>query len=162
MARGFTHESTSNVSVEYYTPEWLHEALGLEYDLDPCSPLAGPVPWSPARRHYTIEDDGLKSPWVGRVFCNPPYGLQMWRWLEKMDTHRNGMFLIFARTDTDWFHRYVARADAILFLEKRIRFVNREGIPYGSPGSGSMLVAWGPECVEALERNTDLGLLVRP
>ena len=32
-------------------------ALGLIFDLDPCSP--GPAHWVPARKIYTKEDDGL-------------------------------------------------------------------------------------------------------
>lgn len=27
---------------EWYTPEWLFEALGVQFDLDPCSPGAPP------------------------------------------------------------------------------------------------------------------------
>jgi hypothetical protein len=60
MSSGFSHESSKNISVDWYTPEWIFKALGLEFDLDPCSPSGG-VPWIPAKRFYTIEDDGLSS-----------------------------------------------------------------------------------------------------
>ncbi|MNT37592.1 hypothetical protein D3C72_1737350 [compost metagenome] len=67
------------------------------------------------------------------------------------------MALLFARTDTGWFHDFIRPADGVLFLRKRVRFVGRDGKPkpgkdgkVGSPGSGSMLVAWGPECRSAL------------
>jgi len=35
---GFTHESARNESVDWYTPPELFDALGLTFDLDPCSP----------------------------------------------------------------------------------------------------------------------------
>ena len=38
MTSGFTHESTYNESKEWYTPRRIFDALGLEFDLDPCSP----------------------------------------------------------------------------------------------------------------------------
>ena len=55
---------------EWLTPPCLLDRLG-EFDLDPCSPVNRP--WDTARHHYTVEDDGLRQPWFGRVFCNPPY-----------------------------------------------------------------------------------------
>ena len=78
-----------------------------------------------------------------------------------MDVHRNGIALVFARTDCGWFHEYVAKADAILFLRGRIKFVDAQGKTGGhGAGAGSMLVAWGAENVAALAKMTDLGKLV--
>lgn len=69
---------------------------------------------------------------------------------------------VLARTDTKWFHDYVAKADAILFLAGRIKFVDGLQVTGGSgAGAGSMLIAWGDESVAALERMKDLGLVVR-
>lgn len=57
---------------DYYTPKDVFDALGLEFDLDVSAPPGG-VPWVPAKRYYTLEDDGLTQPWFGRVWMNPPY-----------------------------------------------------------------------------------------
>jgi hypothetical protein len=82
-------------------------------------------------------------------------------WLERMHNHRNGVALVFARTDCAWFHESVAKADAILFLRGRVKFVDGLGVTGGSgAGSGSMLVAWGRENVDALLAMRDLGHLV--
>lgn len=77
----------------------------------------------------------------------------------------------------DWYHRYAKTADAILFLEGRVRFVDRSGKPplvwckrskkhkESSPGCGSMLLAWGEENVAALRRMDAAGhghLIIRP
>jgi hypothetical protein len=82
--------------------------------------------------------------------------------LEKMHKHRNGVALVFARTDCGWFHDSVAKADAILFLRGRVKFVDGLGVTGGSgAGSGSMLIAWGADNVTALESMKDVGFLVR-
>lgn len=157
---GFSHEDRGSANVDWYTPPWVFERLGLIFDLDPCQPV-NPIPWIPACRRYTLADDGLTSPWHGRVWLNPPYGKHTHNWLRKMHTHRNGIALLFARTDCAWFHEVVANSDAILFLKGRVKFVDGLGVTGGSgAGSGSMLVAWGDSNVDALKRMTDLGHLV--
>jgi hypothetical protein len=47
---GFTHESQNNVSVEWYTPPWVFQKLGVEFDLDPCQPPEG-IKWIPAKKY---------------------------------------------------------------------------------------------------------------
>ena len=71
---------------EWLTPPELIKALG-KFDLDPCSPIKRP--WNTAKHHYNINDNGLLMPWEGRVFCNPPYGNQAVKWLEKCALHDN-------------------------------------------------------------------------
>ncbi|WFR67723.1 hypothetical protein P9139_04525 [Curtobacterium flaccumfaciens] len=58
---GFTHESQNAETVEWYTPRWLLDAIGIHYDIDVCSPGANETA-IPADRHYTLADDGLTSP----------------------------------------------------------------------------------------------------
>ena len=61
-----------------------------------------------------------------------------------MHTYRNGIALVFSRTDCKWYHEYVAKADGILFLKGRVKFVDGLGKTSGSgAGCGSMLVSWG-------------------
>lgn len=157
--QGFSHESPSSTSIDWYTPQWIFDRLGLSFDLDPCQPET-PISWIPAAKTYSLKDDGLASPWDGLVWLNPPYGKETSAWLEKMHKHRNGISLVFARTDCRWFHDYVAKADAILFLSGRVRFVDGLGLTGGSgAGSGSMLVAWGKHGVSALQGMGDCGKL---
>ena len=157
---GFTHESQKSKTVEWYTPPWIFEELRLEFELDPCAPEGG-VPWIPAKKVYTKEDNGLAQKWEGLVWLNPPYGRHTKDWLKKMHYHRNGVALVFARTDCAWFHDYAVKADAILFLRGRIAFVDGENITesMGST-SGSILIAWGEVAIEALKGMKEKGYLV--
>jgi hypothetical protein len=158
--KGFSHEPRNSEQVEWYTPAWVFEALGLHFDLDPCHPVER-LPWVPANRVLTINDDGLSSAWDGLIWCNPPYGRFISPWLERMAKHKNGVALIFARTDCAWFHDYIGNADSILFLNRRIKFVDAQQVPSaGSPGSGSMLVAWGDEACSALRNMRSFGTLM--
>ena len=157
--KGFTHDSVDNKTVDWYTPKWIFDALGEHFDLDPCQP-EDKIPWIPCDRHYSIIDNGLMQPWDGFVWLNPPYGKYTSDWLAKMHAHRNGIALVFARTDCGWFHDYVIKADAILFLKGRIKFVDGLGATSGNgAGSGSMLIAWGSRAVTALKRMETNGVL---
>lgn len=153
---GFAHESTINESVEWYTPPEIFDALGLEFDLDPCSPGKGKS-YVPAKKHYTIEDDGLTSPWAGTVWVNPPYGPHTKVWMEKLADHGDGIALVFARTDVKWFQEHGIKADLVCFISSRVKFfqgdIAKRG---GSPGAGSMLLAFGEKSAKAL-LNSGLG-----
>lgn len=158
-SKGFSHESTRNESFEWYTPPEIFDALGLTFDLDPCSPGAGKS-FVPAKKHYTIVDDGLASLWDGTVFVNPPYGSETAKWMEKLADYGDGIGLVFARTDVKWFHDHGSRADVICFVKSRIKFykgnIEDQG---GTPGAGSMLLAYGPTAADAL-RKSGLGVCV--
>lgn len=62
-------------------------------------------------RYYTPEQDGLTQPWEGVVWCNPPYGRQIGKWVERAALSAEAaavvVMLLPARTDTKWFHEYI-------------------------------------------------------
>ena len=152
--RGFvehdTTEKKANTSNEWYTPPEIFELLkNPTFDLDPCSPGKDKVPWIPAVKHYTASDNGLLMPWTGKVWLNPPYGKETPVWLDKLALHGNGIALVFARTDTKWFHRLVTKADVVCFLAGRVSFVSESGQQGGSAACGSLLLAWG-DCADIL------------
>lgn len=142
---------------EWYTPPEIFEALGETFDLDPCSPEAGPVPWVPARRFLSPIDNGLWHPWDGFVWMNPPYGTQTGDWVERLAAHGAGIALVFARTDTRWFHDAARTTTAMLFLEGRIRFIRPDGTRGDAPGAPSVLVGFGERAALALHRARRLG-----
>lgn len=59
-----------SATTEWYTPQYIIEALGGKFDLDPCAPF---IEWHTANKCFTKEIDGLSMVWEGRVFLNPPY-----------------------------------------------------------------------------------------
>jgi hypothetical protein len=143
------HTNPVMLKDEWLTPPYIIKALG-EFDLDPCSPIV--KPWNTAKHHYTINDDGLERPWTGRVWCNPPYGLEATKWLAKLAEHKSGTALIFARTETRMFFSEVwSKANAVLFLKGRIHFHHVCGTrAKANSGAPSVLIAYGEHDVEML------------
>ena len=152
---GFTshHRPNRGKTDEWLTPPELFQQLGCTFDLDPCSPTCRP--WDTARRHYDIRVNGLKRRWKGRVWLNPPYGPEAKKWLKKLSVHGNGIALIFARTETESFFRYVwGKAHAVLFIKGRITFYTVRGEPARfNAGAPSVLVAYGSQCSRILKQS---------
>lgn len=107
------------------TPQALFDELNAEhhFTLDPCA-----TPENAKCEHYfTEQDDGLSKNWGGQsVFCNPPYGLALRKWVKKAweEAQKPGtkvVLLIPARTDTGWFHDYCLRGK-VRFLRGRLKF----------------------------------------
>lgn len=143
-----SHQSARPQSETWFSPPAIIEALGgsESFDLDPCSPACRP--WPTARAHYSEEDNGLILPWFGRVWLNPPYTISLiTRFLGRMATHDRGVALIFARTETDPFHRFVWQAaSGLLFLRGRLHFHHADGRrAKANGGAPSVLIAYGAE-----------------
>lgn len=154
-----SHQSAAMKKDEWLTPPAILDALG-PFDLDPCSPVS--PPWPIAAKTYSIVDDGLKQPWSGFVWCNPPYGSEAGKWLAKLAAHGNGLALIFARTETaDFVANVWGKADAVLFLHGRLYFHHVDGTRAAANGGApSCLVAYGSEAVKRLETTLLPGTLV--
>jgi site-specific DNA-methyltransferase (adenine-specific) len=132
----------SSATEEWATPADFFDALNAEFHftLDPCSTDEN----AKCVRHYTKEQDGLAQDWTGeRVFCNPPYGREMPRWIKKCAEHgRKGgvaVMLIPARTDTRAFHEYIYHKAEIRFIRGRLKF----GGAKNSAPFPSMVVVFG-------------------
>jgi hypothetical protein len=122
----------SSATAEWYTPPVIIarvvRVLGA-IDLDPCS-NDGAQPYIPAQRHYTPAQDGLRQPWAGRVYLNPPYGQAIGAWVEKLaHAHAAGdvsaaVALVPARTDTEWWQWL--QDCAVCLVKGRLRFSGSE------------------------------------
>ena len=106
------------------TPQDFFDRLDKEFgfDLDACAlPENAKCP-----RYYTPEQDGLSQPWKGTVWCNPPYGRQIGRWVEKAGLSAaegaTVVMLLPARTDTRWFHQYIYGRAEVRFVPGRLEF----------------------------------------
>mgnify|MGYP001616638505 CR=1 FL=1 len=152
-----TGEKTTDV---WLTPPDLVGKLG-KFDLDPCSP--NNLPWKLADKFYSLEngEDGLALPWVGRTWVNPPYSCWV-KFLEKLSNHNNGIALIFGRTETRGFFDFVwDRADSVLFIKRRIKFIKSDFSGSGSSTAPSVLIAYGKNNTEALGKCGIEGKLVK-
>lgn len=131
---------------DWSTPQETFDALNQEFNftLDPCADETN----HKCEKYYTVEDNGLLRPWDGEiVFCNPPYGRQIWKWVEKayMEGHKENtvvVLLIPARTDTRYFHDYILHRAEIRFLAGRLRFGDGSGT---APFPSMVVIFRGPK-----------------
>ena len=74
------------------------------------------------------------------------------KWLARLVEHGDGIALIFARTETEVFHRWGwESADAMLFLRGRLHFHDVDGSrAKANAGGPSVLIAHGKENAERL------------
>lgn len=150
------HEAPWGNTREWYTPASLFDRLGVRFDLDPASPMTGPVPWVPAERFYSPSENGLVMPWSGQhVWLNPPYGPPGVRFVDRMLFYRDGLMLLPSRTETRAYQRCLVAADAVCLLRDRLWFVRPDGST-GRSSFGSTLFAFGNWATGVL-RNADLG-----
>lgn len=144
---------------EWLTPPDLIKALG-EFDLDPCAPHPNKRPWAMAKNHYHAEMDGLKLHWKGRIWLNPPYGRETFEWLERLAEHKNGIALIFARTETRGFHEQIwNKANAIFFFQGRLKFHKVSGEQGNCANAPSCLVSYSNKDSLIIEKAWENGLI---
>lgn len=118
----------SSQSDNWPTPQYLFDDLNREFvfTLDPCASDDN----AKCVNYYTREQNGLEQNWGGhRVFCNPPYGREIGKWVAKcseeaLKPNTMCVMLIPARTDTKWFHEYIYGKAEVRFLKGRLKFGN--------------------------------------
>lgn len=117
----------SSNSDDWATPQDFFDTLNKEFHftLDPCADDLN----HKCEKYYTKEDDGLKQDWSGEiVFCNPPYGRDMTKWVRKCFNEvyagdcKCAVMLVPARTDTRWFHDYIYQRAELRFIKGRLKF----------------------------------------
>lgn len=153
------HEQAVGATNEWYTPTYVFDAMGVRFDLDVSTPDGG-APWVPADAFISRSMDGLATPWSGFVWMNPPFGGRngIVPWLDRFFAHGDGIALTPDRTSAPWWQDYAPKADAILFVRKKIRFIDESGKEGASPAQGTTLMAAGPRGMAALENATRAGL----
>jgi Family of unknown function (DUF6011)/DNA N-6-adenine-methyltransferase (Dam) len=110
-------QSCASGDCEWYTPPpiiALVRAVLDGIDVDPASCAAAQAVVQ-ARTYYTLDDDGLRHPWHGTVFCNPPYKLPDvarfgGKLIEELAVGHTteAILLVNAATETDWFQSIAA------------------------------------------------------
>ena len=117
----------SSESGNWATPQDFFDKLNEEFHftLDPCADDLN----HKCEKYYTKEQDGLAQDWSDEsVFCNPPYGRDVSKWVRKCFEEvysgrcRLAVMLLHARTDTKWFHDYIYHRAEVRFVKGRLKF----------------------------------------
>ena len=141
---------------EWYTPsiyiESARKVMGV-IDIDPATSEIMQKQIT-AKTYYTLETDGLKWPWFGKLWLNPPYAQPfIYQFIEKavneytLGNVTEAIILTNNFTDTAWFHLAESVSELICFTKGRIRFEKADG-PVASPTQGSSFFYFGPNPVK--------------
>ena len=140
----------SSKKMDYCTPQDFFDVLNGEFHFVLDAAATEESAKCPA--YYTPETDGLSSPWNiagGAVCCNPPYGRESGKWVQKAyQEAKNGttiVLLIPARTDTSYFHDYIYGKAEIRFVRGRLHFTDEDGRKYPPAPFPSMVVVYNKE-----------------
>ena len=117
------------------TPQDFFDALDSEFHftLDACALPEN----AKCTQYFTPEQNGLNQNWGGCVWCNPPYGREIGKWVRKAYIENKlgatVVMLLPARTDTKWFHNYIYHHAEIRFVQGRLKFGNsKNNAPFPS------------------------------
>lgn len=129
----------SSKTNEWSTPQNFYDELDKEFNF--TLDTAATEENAKCKRFYTESDDGLTKTWDREnIWCNPPYGRSLGKWVEKASKATGGVvvMLIPARTDTKYFHEYIYNKAEIRFIKGRLKFGGHKN----SAPFPSMLVIW--------------------
>jgi hypothetical protein len=119
----------------YGTPEYLYNALDMEFGFDDFDPCPLNSDWNPLD-----SVDGLTLDWNNRrIFCNPPWS-EITPWVDKAyASNALTVFLLPARTSTQWFARLMASPGntEIRLFRKRVKFIR--GGEQKNPTDGTLV-----------------------
>ena len=156
--QGVAHWQSSK-TVEHYTPlvyvEAARDVMG-GIDLDPASNEFVNDDIVHANKYYSVKDNGLRWPWQGRVWLNPPYGRTQGRssvdvWAGKLVGEFTGgrttqaVFLCGVRhSELDNVQALMALDSAMVCItDHRIAFLDVRGSPQQSPPGNNLFVYLG-------------------
>lgn len=137
----------SSKNMNWCTPQKFFEELDKEFYF--VLDVAATDKSTKCEKYFTPEDDGLSQSWNfgGSVFCNPPYGREIGKWVKKayeesLKEKNPIVLLIPARTDTKWFHDYIYNKAEIRFIKGRLKFEDEDGNSSDSAPFPSMIVIY--------------------
>ena len=139
----------SSKRMDWETPQKLFNELNEKYNFTIDVATNGKN--SKLENFYTEKDNALNKKWKGRVFCNPPYGREIKKWVKKAyeESKKNYneiiVLLIPARTDTSYWHDYIFnKANEINFIKGRLKF-ELDGKQFGAAPFPSAIIIFNKE-----------------
>ncbi len=146
-----SHQAAIGTTQSWITPKFIIDDLG-PFDLDPCA--CDPQPWPCAEQQWTA--GGLDATWNGIVWLNPPFHrYEVWRWIGRLAAHGNGIALVHARTEANWFEPIWQHAQVIGFLKNRLYFHYPDGRrAEANSGAPAVLAAFGQDAVGRLAKSS--------
>lgn len=140
-SKAVQHLLQINDDDEYQTPNDLYYEALLQYQISPKLDVAATDRNTKCDYYFTKEINALDQEWDQDFFMNPPYShvekFMKKAYLSYLKYNVNALILIYAKTDTKFWHSYIEEKAEVHFIKGRIRFIKngiktKNSAPYGS------------------------------
>ncbi len=144
------HVSNNSGENEWYTPANIIQsakAVMGTIDLDPATSERANETVQ-AAEIFTKDDSGLNKKWNGNVWLNPPYAQPLIsefsnKVVEEIGNFNQCVVLVNNATETIWLQNMMCKCDAVCFIKGRIKFIDVDGNPSGTPLQGQVVLYFG-------------------
>jgi len=144
-----THVGKNTGENEWYTPvEFIKSAREVMGMID-CDPASSDIANETvgADKYFTVEIDGLKQKWEGKVWLNPPYAQPLVSQfsdavIKKRKEYSEILILVNNATETEWLQNILKICSGICLVKGRIKFLDINGKP-GAPLQGQIVIYIG-------------------
>ena len=131
MKKAVQHLQSINENDEWGTPENILRKAEFEFRLNLFLDVCSTNDNKKFNKFFTKKDDGLSFNWDYNFFMNPPYS-QITQWMDKAYTEHkknnvDALILVYAKTDTKWWHKYVEGIAEVHFIKGRLKFTKPDG-----------------------------------
>ena len=131
MKKTIQHLQIINENDEWGTPTLQLKKAMMDFDILPFLDVCATETNRKFTSFFSKESDGLSQNWNHDFFMNPPYS-QIVSWMDKAyEQHKkhnvDALILVYAKTDTRWWHKYVEGIAEVHFIKGRLKFVKPDG-----------------------------------
>ena len=158
-------------TTEWFTPpeilEPVRELFGGRIWFDPCTTEDNPTR---ADGFITEKEEvnGLTYAWINKTFVNPPYGKQLYDWIEKTvsEALRGYQIVLLVSASSRWDQErwqkiYSPKLTAFCMPKGRVKFLNAEGVRCKSPPYPSLLFFYNIPAQDVARVFRKVGTVVR-
>lgn len=133
LSRAVQHLQSIKIQDEYGTPKELFRQACVDYSIDPKIDIAASKYNHVLNWYITKEQNCFNFHLKHDFFLNPPYSLVSkfieFAYISHLKFDVNALILVYAKTDTNWWHNYVEGKAEVHFIKGRIKFLDAFGNP---------------------------------
>ena len=124
--KSIKHLENIKIHDDYGTPPSLYAQGCQKYEIFPTLDVCATEQNTKCRNFFTEKQDSLMYEWKETFFMNPPYSkvdkFMKKAYYQHLKHGIDGLILVFAKTDTKWWHSFVEDKAEIHFIKGRIKF----------------------------------------
>lgn len=163
-----THVKNNSGNNEWYSPpQYVELARQVMGSID-CDPASNSVAQQVVKAgvYYSVDNSGLDKQWFGNVWMNPPYSSKLITafidcLLSNVFAGNTKQFCVLVNnaTETKWFQKLALHADAVLFISKRVKFLDSELNPKNTPLQGQVILYYGDNINQFIIEGSKIGVV---